>query len=74
MVRQLLGVASLALVLFGCGDEIDKNAQKTEALTPEQQIEKIQNTTGMPDDVKEKTIAGLRQQIEAKKTAPAASN
>ncbi len=69
MVRRVLLIGLLAVGLLGCGDKLDQNAQKTEALTPEQQIENIRKTEGMPDDVKARTIAGIQAQIDAKKAA-----
>jgi len=63
MVRLALPALLLSLALTGCSGE--KDAQKSAPLTIDQQIKNIENSRDMPDDVKAKTIEGLRQQQAA---------
>ncbi|MGV3617596.1 MAG: hypothetical protein ACO1SV_19910 [Fimbriimonas sp.] len=66
MVSRFLVLAAAVGAVAGCSDPIERSAQKGAPASVDEQIKRIENTPGMPDDVKARTIEGLRQQQAAK--------
>ena len=69
MVGKALAILILAASIVGCKDEAEKNAQRSAPMTIDQRIAELEKRTDMPDEVKQQTIASLRQQQQQQQSA-----
>lgn len=60
MKLLVIAIAMLSLSCFGCSGSNDEGKVMTAAKTADQQIDEINARNDMPEDVKQRTIEGIR--------------
>ncbi len=70
MLTRLALALALGCFLVGCKDPEEANTQRAAPLTVDQQVAQIQQRTDMPENIKEQTIASLRQQETLRQNLP----